>query len=93
MGIERRMMDGGLRLIDTDASAPASWIDVMEITVTGDIIDVENLGLLLSRGKRLLARVQQAIVARQAQFLVAARQVSGPSRPAQNAMCLSRVDI
>jgi hypothetical protein len=62
-----------LRLIDTDASTPASWIDVMEISLTGDIADVENLGLTLHEGKQLLGRVQQAVVAKQAQSLAAAR--------------------
>ncbi len=62
-----------LRLIDTDASTLASWIDVMEISLTGDIADLEDLGLTLPEGKQLLGRVQQAVVAKQAQSLAAAR--------------------
>jgi len=40
-----------LRLIDTDASSPASCIDVMEIGLTGDIAGVEDLGPTLSKGQ------------------------------------------
>ena len=52
-----------LRLIETGAANPALCVDVMEISWPRDVCDIRALGLTLSEGKQLLARVQQAVVA------------------------------
>ena len=56
-----------LRLIGTGAANAALCADVMEISCSSDVCDIRALGLTLSEGKQLLARVQQAVVAAQAQ--------------------------
>jgi hypothetical protein len=56
-----------LRLIETGVANPALCVDVMEISCSHDVCDIRALGLTLSEGKQLLARVQQAVVAAQAQ--------------------------
>jgi len=55
-----------LRLVKTGAEGEGPCTDVMEINRPGDLGDIANLGLTLSEAKRLLARVQQEIVAAQA---------------------------
>jgi hypothetical protein len=54
-----------LRLVDTETDGPAEG-DVMEIRAPRDLGDIAHLGLTLSEAKQLLARVQQAVVAAQA---------------------------
>jgi hypothetical protein len=62
-----------LRLVETEVDGPARWIDVMEISRFRDVDDIANLGLSLAEGKLLLARVQQAVAAAQAQSRMAVR--------------------
>src|SRR5260370_2646734 len=56
-----------LRLVETETDGPAEGVDVMEIRPARDLGDIANLGLTLSEAKQLLTRVQQAVVAAQAQ--------------------------
>ena len=55
-----------LRLVKTGVEGEGACTDVMEISQTDDLGDIANLGLTLSEAKRLLAGVQQEIVAAQA---------------------------
>jgi hypothetical protein len=55
-----------LRLVETGTVSRARSVDVLEISRPNDLGDIANLGLTLSEAKRLLARVQQAVVAAQA---------------------------
>ena len=55
-----------LRLVKTGVEGEGPCTDVMEINRPADLSDIANLGLTLSEAKRLLARVQQEIVAAQA---------------------------
>ncbi len=55
-----------LRLVKTGAEGEGPCTDVMEIHRPDDLGDLANLGLTLAEAKRLLARVQQEIVAAQA---------------------------
>ena len=55
-----------LRLVKTGAEGEGACTDVMEISRPGDLGDITDLGLTLAEAKRLLARVQQEIVAAQA---------------------------
>src|SRR4051812_43113581 len=55
-----------LRLVETGTDTRARSVDVMEISRPNDLRDLASLGLTLSEAKRLLARVQQAVVAAQA---------------------------
>src|SRR4051812_34645423 len=55
-----------LRLVETGTDTRAQSVDVMEISRPNDLRDLASLGLTLSEAKRLLARVQQAVVAAQA---------------------------
>ena len=55
-----------LRLVKTGAEGEGPCMDVMEIHRFGDLVDIANLGLTLAEAKRLLAGVQQEIVAAQA---------------------------
>jgi len=55
-----------LRLVNTGAEGEGPCTDVMEIHRPDDLNDIANLGLTLAEAKRLLARVQQEIVATQA---------------------------
>ena len=54
-----------LRLVQTGAEGEAPCLDVMEINRPGDLGDIASLGLTLAEAKRLLAGVQQEIVAAQ----------------------------
>ena len=55
-----------LRLVDTDVDGQARSFDVIEFTRPDGLGDITNLGLTLDEGKRLLAAVQQSVVAAQA---------------------------
>ena len=55
-----------MRLVNTEAEGEGACTDVMEINRPDDLVDVASLGLTLAEAKRLLARVQQEIVAAQA---------------------------
>jgi len=55
-----------LRLVKTGAEGEGPCADVMEINRPDDLGDIASLGLTLAEAKRLLAGVQQEIVAAQA---------------------------
>ena len=55
-----------LRLVETGIDSPARVIDVMDIRPLGDLCDIAKLGLTLAEAKQILARLQQAVVAVQA---------------------------
>jgi hypothetical protein len=55
-----------LRLVKTGAEGDGQSMDVMEINKPDDLGDIANLGLSLAEAKRLLASLQQEIVAAQA---------------------------
>jgi hypothetical protein len=55
-----------LRLVETGIDSPARVIDVLDLRALGDIDDIANLGLTLSEAKQILARLQQVVVAVQA---------------------------
>jgi hypothetical protein len=54
-----------LRLVKIGAEAEGQSVDVMEINRPDDLGDIADLGLPLVETKRLLARLQQEIVAAQ----------------------------
>jgi hypothetical protein len=56
-----------LRLVETGTGSPARDVDIVEISRPPELGDIANLGLTLAEAKQLLARVQQALVAAQAQ--------------------------
>lgn len=55
-----------VRLVETGSAGRRRSVDVMEIDRPGDLVEIGDLGLSLAEGKRLLARVQQEVVAAQA---------------------------
>lgn len=55
-----------MQLVETGADSQARNVDVMEISRPTDLGDIANLGLTLPEAKQVLARVQQAVVAAQA---------------------------
>jgi len=55
-----------LRLVETGTDDRARSVDVLEISRSRGLGDIANMGLTLAEAKRLLARVQQAVVAAQA---------------------------
>jgi hypothetical protein len=55
-----------LRLVETGIDRPSRVIDVLDIRPRGDLGDIANLGLTLAEAKQILARLQQAVVAVQA---------------------------
>ncbi len=55
-----------LRLVKIGGEGEGPCTDVMEIDRPDDLRDIADLGLTLAEAKRLLARVQQEIVAAQA---------------------------
>ena len=55
-----------LRLVETGIDRPSRVIDVLDIRPHGDLGDIADLGLTLSEAKQILARLQQALVAIQA---------------------------
>jgi hypothetical protein len=54
-----------LRLVETGAAGEGRTLDVMEINRPDDLRDIADLGLTLDETKRLLAGLQQEIVATQ----------------------------
>ena len=54
-----------LRLVKTGAAGEVRTLDVMEINRPDDLGDIADLGLTLDETKRLLGRLQQAIVGAQ----------------------------
>jgi hypothetical protein len=55
-----------VRLVKTGADGEKQSIDVATITRPDDLVEIAHLGLSLAEGKRLLAALQQEIVAAQA---------------------------
>jgi hypothetical protein len=55
-----------LRLVETGVDGQSRSFDVIEFSRTEGLGDIANLGLTLAEGKRLLAGVQQVVVAAQA---------------------------
>jgi len=55
-----------VRLVSTGAEGEEHSTDVLRIARPGDLTDLASLGLTLADGKRLLAGVQQELVAAQA---------------------------
>lgn len=55
-----------LRLVETGVEGQSRSFDVIEISRPDGLGDIANLGLTLAEGKRLLAGVQQGVVATQA---------------------------
>jgi hypothetical protein len=55
-----------LRLVETGTVSRARSVDVLEISRPHDLGEIANLGLTQAEAKRLLARVQHAVVAAQA---------------------------
>jgi hypothetical protein len=62
-----------VRLVQAGADGEKQSIDVATISRADDLIDITNLGLTLAEGKRLLAALQQQIVAAQARSHAARR--------------------
>ncbi len=62
-----------LRLVETKADGGTRSIDVLELSRPGNLRDIADLGLMLPEAKRILARVQQAVVAAQARDHAAPR--------------------
>ena len=55
-----------VRLVQVGADGEAPFVDVMTINRPDDLDDIANLGLTVADGKRVLAGLQQEIVAAQA---------------------------
>ncbi len=55
-----------LRLVKIGVEGEGPCTDIMEIRKPDDLVDIANLGLTLAEAKRLLAGVQQEIIAAQA---------------------------
>jgi hypothetical protein len=55
-----------LRLVETGVDGQSRSFDVIEISRPDGLGEIANLGLTLAEGKRLLAGVQQVVVAAQA---------------------------
>jgi hypothetical protein len=55
-----------VRLVKTAVDGEEQCVDVMTISRPDDLSDIANFGLTLAEGKRLLAGLQQEIVAAQA---------------------------
>jgi hypothetical protein len=62
-----------LRLVETRADGGTRSIDVLGLGRPGNLRDIAGLGLTLPGAKRILARVQRAVVAAQARDHVALR--------------------
>ena len=62
-----------VRLVSLGAEGEEHSTDVLQIARPGDLADLASLGLTLAEGKRLLAGVQQEIVAAQARIHAARR--------------------
>ena len=59
-------MDWVLRLVATGVVCQSRSLGAIKISRSDDLGEIANLGLTLAEGKRLLADVQQVVVARQA---------------------------
>ena len=57
-----------VRLVQIGAGDDERFADVMTINRPDDLDDIANLGLTVADGKRLLAGLQQEIVAAQCEF-------------------------
>jgi hypothetical protein len=55
-----------VRLVNIGADGDAPFVDVMTIDRPDNLVDIANLGLTVADGKRVLAGLQQEIVAAQA---------------------------
>ncbi len=62
-----------LQLVETRTDGETRSVELMELGRPGDLRDIADLGLTLPEAKRLLARVQQAVVAAQARDHAALR--------------------
>src|SRR5918998_1189603 len=62
-----------LQRVETHADGETRSVELMELGRPGDLRDIADLGLTLPEAKRLLARVQQAVVAAQARDHAALR--------------------
>jgi hypothetical protein len=71
-----------LRLVETGIDCPPRVIDVLDIRPRGDLGDVANLGLTLAETKQILARLQQTVVAVQADNHAALRPAFSSCRDA-----------
>jgi hypothetical protein len=69
-----------LRLVETGIDSPSRVIDVLDIRPRGDLGDIANLGLTLAEAKQILARLQQAVVAVQADDHAVLRPVCSSCR-------------
>jgi hypothetical protein len=78
-----------LRLVETGIDGPARVIDVTDIRPLGALGDISKLGLMLSEAKQILARLQQAVVAIQADDHAVLRPVCAHSA-AQPKLVVSR---
>ncbi len=72
-----------LRLMEIGVEGEGPCTDILEINRPDDLVDIANLGLTLSEAKRLLAGVQQAIVAAQAR----SHAVLRPECPRCDSVC------
>jgi hypothetical protein len=59
-------MEWVLRLVETGIDGPARVIDVLDIRPLGGLGEIAKLGLTLAEAKQILARLQQVVVAVQA---------------------------
>jgi hypothetical protein len=71
-----------LRLVETGIDRPSRVIDVLDIRLRGDLGDIANLGLTLAEAKQILARLQQTVVAVQADDHAVLRPVCSSCRHA-----------
>jgi hypothetical protein len=71
-----------LRLVETGIDRPSRVIDVLDIRPRGDLGDIANLGLTLAEAKQILARLQQTVVAVQADDHAVLRPVCSSCRHA-----------
>jgi hypothetical protein len=53
-------------LVETGIDGPARVIDVLDVRPLGGLAEIAKLGLTLAEAKQILARLQQAVVAVQA---------------------------
>ena len=70
-----------LRLVETGIDGPARVIDVLDIRPLGGLGEIAKLGLTLAEAKQILARLQQAVVAVQAD---ASKVGESPLRPQES---------
>jgi hypothetical protein len=71
-----------LRLVETGIDRPSRVTDVLDIRLRGDLGDIANLGLTLAEAKQILARLQQTVVAVQADDHAVLRPVCSSCRHA-----------